>query len=165
MRQDVPAQFAARDRAERERVVEALARWPRLSGLLRYMGDAPDGGVGRRVCSRPGVIELWVEGEPGKGSTFYFTAAFPLVAASSAAQMPSQAEPTRPERDGTEIVLASASLEDENSIEQPRKVAAVTQIGSGLSANFTRTFAHRSLTVLCLKTPKAAAAVHPLAGR
>src|SRR5579859_2077619 len=27
------------ERAELERVVEALARWPRLSHLLRYMGD------------------------------------------------------------------------------------------------------------------------------
>jgi len=39
MHQDIPAQFAAEERAELERVVEALARWPRLSGLLRYMGD------------------------------------------------------------------------------------------------------------------------------
>ena len=39
MRQDIPAQFAAEERAERERVVEALAHWPRLSGLLHYMGD------------------------------------------------------------------------------------------------------------------------------
>src|ERR1039457_7717636 len=39
MRQDIPAQFAAEERAELERVVEALAHWPRLSGLLHYMGD------------------------------------------------------------------------------------------------------------------------------
>jgi len=31
--------FAEAERAELERVVEALARWPRLSHLLRYMGE------------------------------------------------------------------------------------------------------------------------------
>lgn len=39
IRQNVSVQFAAEERAELERVVEALARWPRLSGLLRYMGE------------------------------------------------------------------------------------------------------------------------------
>lgn len=33
------AQFAEAERAELERVVDALARWPRLSRLLRFMGE------------------------------------------------------------------------------------------------------------------------------
>ena len=33
------APLVGAERAELERVVEALARWPRLSGLLRYMGE------------------------------------------------------------------------------------------------------------------------------
>jgi hypothetical protein len=36
---DSKAQPAEAERAELERVVEALARWPRLSQLLRYIGD------------------------------------------------------------------------------------------------------------------------------
>ena len=36
---DSTAQHAEAERAELERVVDALARWPRLSHLLRYMGD------------------------------------------------------------------------------------------------------------------------------
>jgi len=62
------------------------------------------------------------------------------------------------ESEGTETVLTSASLEDENSIEQPRKVAPVTNNVSGLGPQFTRTFAPRSLTVLRLKTVKTSVA-------
>jgi len=36
---DPTTQHAEAERAELERVVDALARWPRLSNLLRYMGD------------------------------------------------------------------------------------------------------------------------------
>lgn len=57
--------------------------------------------------------------------------------------------------------MTSGSLEDENSIEQPRKVAPVTRRASGLAPEFTRTFAPRSLTILRLKTVKASAAVRP----
>jgi hypothetical protein len=39
MPQDQNAQPVEAERAELERVVEALARWPRLSGLLQYLGD------------------------------------------------------------------------------------------------------------------------------
>ncbi len=39
MPQDSDVQFAEAERAELERVVEALARWPRLEALLRYMGE------------------------------------------------------------------------------------------------------------------------------
>ena len=39
MPQDRSAQLAEAERAELERLVEALARWPRLSALLRYMGE------------------------------------------------------------------------------------------------------------------------------
>ena len=39
MSEEPAAQFPEAERAELERVVEALARWPRLSGLLRYMGE------------------------------------------------------------------------------------------------------------------------------
>jgi alpha-L-arabinofuranosidase len=62
------------------------------------------------------------------------------------------------ESEGTEIDLTSASLEDENSIEQPRKVAPVTHSVSGFAQEFTRTFAPRSLTILRLKTTKPSAA-------
>src|ERR1035437_4305523 len=36
---DPTAQHAEAERAELERAVEALARWPRLSHLLQYMGE------------------------------------------------------------------------------------------------------------------------------
>ena len=36
---DPKGQLAEAERAELERVVEALARWPRLSQLLRYVGE------------------------------------------------------------------------------------------------------------------------------
>jgi alpha-N-arabinofuranosidase len=52
---------------------------------------------------------------------------------------------------GTESVLSSASLEEQNSVEQPRKVAVVTRNISGFSWEFTRRFAPCSLTTLCLK--------------
>jgi hypothetical protein len=39
MHLDPTAQHAEAERAELERAVEALARWPRLSHLLRYMGE------------------------------------------------------------------------------------------------------------------------------
>ena len=39
MSEEPAAQFPEAERSELERVVEALARWPRLSGLLRYMGE------------------------------------------------------------------------------------------------------------------------------
>ena len=39
MPQDRNAQLAEAERAELERLVQALARWPRLSALLRYMGE------------------------------------------------------------------------------------------------------------------------------
>ena len=39
MPQDQNAQSVEAERAELERVVEALARWPRLSSLLQYLGD------------------------------------------------------------------------------------------------------------------------------
>jgi hypothetical protein len=38
MPQDHQFQFVEEERSELERVVEALAKWPRLSALLRYMG-------------------------------------------------------------------------------------------------------------------------------
>ena len=38
MPQDASARFVEAERAELERVVRALARWPRLSHLLAYMG-------------------------------------------------------------------------------------------------------------------------------
>jgi alpha-L-arabinofuranosidase len=65
------------------------------------------------------------------------------------------------ESEGTEILLSSASLEDENTIEQPRKVAPVTRRSSGFAPEFARTFAPRSLTILRLKAVKASAAVRP----
>jgi hypothetical protein len=39
MAQDPTAQFTESERTEFERVVDELAKWPRLSHLLRYMGD------------------------------------------------------------------------------------------------------------------------------
>ncbi len=36
---DANTQTGNAERAELERVVEALAKWPRLSQLLRYMGE------------------------------------------------------------------------------------------------------------------------------
>jgi hypothetical protein len=59
--------------------------------------------------------------------------------------------------EGTETVLTSASLEDENSIAEPRKVAPVTRAASGFASEFTRTFAPRSLTILRVKLAKARA--------
>lgn len=39
MPQDLNSQFAEAERAELARIVEALAKWPRLSRLLEYMGE------------------------------------------------------------------------------------------------------------------------------
>lgn len=39
MPQDPNSQFAEAERAELARIVEALAKWPRLSNLLQYMGE------------------------------------------------------------------------------------------------------------------------------
>ena len=39
MPQDLNAHSSDAERAEFERVVEALARWPRLCHLLQYMGE------------------------------------------------------------------------------------------------------------------------------
>lgn len=62
---------------------------------------------------------------------------------------------------GTESVLTSASVEDENSLSQPHKVVPVSRAATGFAPEFTRTFAPRSLTVLRLKTAKPAAEAHP----
>src|SRR5512138_2264200 len=44
MPQDAKVQAAEAERAELERVVEALAKWPRLSHLLQYMGQKVQSG-------------------------------------------------------------------------------------------------------------------------
>jgi hypothetical protein len=58
---------------------------------------------------------------------------------------------------GTEILLTSASLEDEKSIAEPRKVASVSRAVSAFAPEFTRTFAPRSSTILRVKIAKARA--------
>jgi alpha-L-arabinofuranosidase len=65
------------------------------------------------------------------------------------------------ESKGTEIVLTSASTEDENTLDQPRKVEPVTRAASGFAPEFTRTFAPRSLTVLRLKIAQPITAANP----
>lgn len=50
--------------------------------------------------------------------------------------------------DGKTITISSASPEDTNSISDPNKIAPVTADVTGLSADFTRTFAPYSITVL-----------------
>jgi len=57
--------------------------------------------------------------------------------------------------------LTAVSLEDENSIEQPRKVAPVTHSVSAFAQESTRTFVPRSLTILRLRTRRPSAA-HPV---
>ena len=52
---------------------------------------------------------------------------------------------------GAAIVLASASPQDENTLEQPMKVAPVTEKLQGAAAQFKRTFPPWSVTVLRLK--------------
>jgi hypothetical protein len=61
---------------------------------------------------------------------------------------------TKVEPDGTETVLTSADVNDENTLDQPRKVAPATHAASGFAPEFTRAFAPHSLTVLRLKTAK-----------
>jgi alpha-L-arabinofuranosidase len=53
---------------------------------------------------------------------------------------------------GTAITLTSASLEDENSLEQPKKVAPTSKRISGVGPKFSYTFPARSLTILRLRT-------------
>jgi alpha-N-arabinofuranosidase len=50
--------------------------------------------------------------------------------------------------DGTSVVLASASVDDSNSITRPANVVPVTEKIDGLGRSFTRTFAPYSVTVL-----------------
>jgi alpha-L-arabinofuranosidase len=54
--------------------------------------------------------------------------------------------------DAVETVLTSASPEDENTVDQPRKVAPQTRNAPGLGKQFRYTFAPNSMTVLRLKT-------------
>jgi alpha-N-arabinofuranosidase len=54
--------------------------------------------------------------------------------------------------DGEAVTLAGDSLNDTNTLEQPRKVVPQTTKVSGLSADFTREFPAYSITVLKLRT-------------
>lgn len=56
------------------------------------------------------------------------------------------------EPEGEAVVLAAASLDDTNSLDQPEKVIPRTEKAENLSANFTREFPPYSVTVLKLKT-------------
>jgi alpha-N-arabinofuranosidase len=58
----------------------------------------------------------------------------------------------RIEPEGEAVVLAAASLDDTNSLDQPEKVIPRTKKAENLSANFTREFPPYSVTVLKLKT-------------
>ena len=53
---------------------------------------------------------------------------------------------------GTATVLASASPDDSNSLEQPDKVVPVTETVHGLGQHFTRSFPPNSVTVLKIQT-------------
>jgi alpha-N-arabinofuranosidase len=59
---------------------------------------------------------------------------------------------SRIEAQGEVVSLEGKSLDDTNSIEEPRKVVPRTEKADGLSANFTREFPAYSVTVLKLKT-------------
>ena len=56
------------------------------------------------------------------------------------------------EPEGELVSLVGKSLNDTNSIEEPRKVVPRTEKAEGLSANFTREFPAYSVTVMKLKT-------------
>ncbi len=56
------------------------------------------------------------------------------------------------EPEGEAVVLAAASLDDTNSLDQPEKVIPREEKIENLSANFTREFPPYSITVLKLKT-------------
>ncbi|MCX7044759.1 MAG: hypothetical protein NTX50_04625 [Candidatus Sumerlaeota bacterium] len=53
--------------------------------------------------------------------------------------------------EGIVTVLTSAKVEDENTVEEPTKVAPVTQKAKGLGPEFEYTFAPNSLTILRLQ--------------
>ena len=48
--------------------------------------------------------------------------------------------------------MTSASVEDENTLDEPKKVAPVSRGVAGLGPQFTYTFAPNSLTILRLNT-------------
>jgi alpha-L-arabinofuranosidase len=50
------------------------------------------------------------------------------------------------------VTLAAGSLDDTNSLEQPRKVVPRVEKVGQLGANFTREFPPYSITILKLKT-------------
>jgi alpha-L-arabinofuranosidase len=56
------------------------------------------------------------------------------------------------EASGTATVLTSANPADENTLEQPHKVAPATQVIHNAAANFRYTFPANSVTVLRIKT-------------
>jgi hypothetical protein len=56
--------------------------------------------------------------------------------------------------EGTETVLSSASQEDENSLDQPKRVAPVSRHVAGLSRQFDYTFAANSVTFLRIRATK-----------
>jgi alpha-L-arabinofuranosidase len=58
----------------------------------------------------------------------------------------------RIEPEGEAVVLAAGSLNDTNSIAEPRKIVARTEKAVNLSADFTQEFPAYSMTVLKLKT-------------
>lgn len=60
-------------------------------------------------------------------------------------------EGARLKKEGEAVVLTSASRSDENSFDQPRKVAPVTRPVEGVSERFPYTFPARSLTILRLR--------------
>ena len=53
---------------------------------------------------------------------------------------------------GKAIVLKGESGDDTNSLANPRKIAPVEEVATGLSADFTRSFPAFSVTVLEVKT-------------
>ena len=59
---------------------------------------------------------------------------------------------TKIEPEGELVSLVGQSLDETNSIEEPRKIVPRTEKAAGLSARFTREFPPYSISVLKLKT-------------